>query len=60
MPNQQKRDQQIRDIIARFEAEEARLRREADEKAKIAARWRRLLECPKALAGVKHEEAVTA
>ena len=60
MPNKQKRDQQIRDSIARFEVEEARLRREADEKAKIAARWRRLLECPNALTGTKHEEAVTA
>jgi hypothetical protein len=60
MNNQQKRDEQIRAIIARFETEEARLRREADEKAKIAARWRRLLACPKALTGTKHEEAVTA
>jgi hypothetical protein len=60
MTHNQKRDQQIRDIIARFEAEETRLRREADEKAKIAARWRRLLACPKAPTGTKHEEAVTA
>ena len=60
MLNQQKRDQQIRDIIARFEVEEARLRREADEKAKIAARWRRLLQCQNALSGVKHETAVAA
>ena len=60
MTNQHKRNEQIRVIIARFEAEETRLRREADEKAKIAARWRRLLACPKALTGTKHEEAVTA
>jgi hypothetical protein len=60
MTHNQKRDQQIRDIIARFEVEEARLRREADEKAKIAARWRRLLTCPNALAGTKQEQAVAA
>jgi hypothetical protein len=56
MMTQQLRDEQIRATISRFDAEIARLRREAEEKERVRARWKRLLTCPHALSG-KHQEA---
>jgi hypothetical protein len=56
MMTQQLRDEQIRATISRFDAEIARLRREAEEKERVRARWQRLLTCPHALSG-KHQEA---
>ena len=55
--NNQQRDDQIRATIARFDAEIARLRREAYEKERVRARWQRLLNCPHALSGKLQEAA---
>jgi hypothetical protein len=51
MMTHQQRDDQIRATIARFDAEIVRLRREAEEKERVRARWQRLLNCPHALSG---------
>lgn len=53
------KNERIEQIAGRFETEAARLRREADEKERTAAAWRRLLRM-KSRSERREESAVAA